>query len=156
IAVRSAGREIARITAARAGQSAASTLRLLASLVGYALLLFGVLGLTNVNLGGLLVGGAVTGVVLGVAAQQALGNFFTGLVLLFARPYAPGQRIIVRSGALGGPLEGTIVDAGLIFTTLLTAEGPLHLPNAGLLGSAIGPAPPAAADPPVTPPAAEH
>ena len=80
------------------------------------------------------------GVVVGVAAQQVLGNFFAGLVLLFARPYTPGEYIVVHSGALGGPFEGTIVEAGLIFTTLLTAEGPLRLPNAGLLGAATGPA----------------
>ena len=46
-------------------------------------------------------GGAITGVVVGIAAQQTLGNFFAGLVLLFARPYVPGQRVPVTSGAMG-------------------------------------------------------
>ena len=53
----------------------------------------GLLALLQVNLGALLVGGAVTAIVLGIAAQQTLGNFFAGLVLLFARPYLPGQRV---------------------------------------------------------------
>lgn len=140
VAIRATGREIARLTVPRGGQAAAATLRLLTSLIGSVFLLLGLLAMTNVDLRGLLVGGVVTGVVVGVAAQQVLGNFFAGLVLLFARPYAPGEYIVVHSGALGGPFEGTIVEAGLIFTTLLTAEGPLRLPNAGLLGAATGPA----------------
>jgi small conductance mechanosensitive channel len=88
-----------------------------------------------------LVGGAVTGVIVGIAAQQSLGNFFAGLVLMFARPYVPGQRVTVYSGAMGGPFEGIIVDAGLVYTTIVTEAGPVNLPNAGLLGAAVGPAP---------------
>ena len=47
----------------------------------------GVAGAAPGHLGALLVAGAVTAIVLGIAAQQTLGNFFAGLVLLFARPY---------------------------------------------------------------------
>jgi small-conductance mechanosensitive channel len=95
-----------------------------------------------VNLANLLVGGAVTGVVVGIAAQQTLGNFFAGLVLLFARPYIPGQRVKIRSGALGGPFEGVITGSGLMYTNIDTAEGPISIPNSALLASAVGPAPP--------------
>jgi small conductance mechanosensitive channel len=140
-AVRSAARESFRVTSARGGPSAASALRLVVSVAGYGLILLGILQLLSVNLSSLLVGGAVTGVVVGIAAQQSLGNFFAGLVLMFARPYIPGQRVIVRSGAMGGTFEGEIVVAGLLFTTMVTDEGPVHLPNAGLLSAAIGPAP---------------
>jgi small-conductance mechanosensitive channel len=151
LAVRSAAREIGRISVAKAGISAATLLRTLSSVVGYLLVLLGVLQLLDVNLGSLLIGGAVTGVVVGIAAQQSLGNFFAGLVLLFARPYLPGQRVKVRTGALGGPFEGVITEAGLMYTTILTDEGLVHLPNAGLLAAAVGPAPevaePTAAEP---------
>jgi small conductance mechanosensitive channel len=145
-AVRSAGREAFRISESRGGPSTASALRLIISVVGYGIVLLGLLQLVNVNLGSLLVGGAVTGVVVGIAAQQSLGNFFAGLVLMFARPYVPGQRVIVRSGAMGGPFEGTIVDAGPLYTTIVTEEGPINLPNAGLLAAAVGPAPDPAVD----------
>jgi small-conductance mechanosensitive channel len=140
-AVRSAGREAFRVTVDRSGPAAASALRLVVSVFGYGLVLLGVLQLANVNLGSLLVGGAVTGVVLGIAAQQSLGNFFAGLVLMFSRPYVPGQRVIVRSGAMGGPFEGTILGAGLLYTTIDTADGPVNMPNSGLLAAAVGPAP---------------
>ena len=83
----------------------------------------------RVDLGNLLVGGAVTGVVIGIAAQQTLGNFFAGLVLLFARPYVPGQRVKVRTGAMGGPFEGVILSAGLIYTSIETDEGVISMPN---------------------------
>jgi len=98
-----------------------------------------VLALLRVNLGNLLVGGAVTGVIVGIAAQQTLGNFFAGLVLLFARPYVPGQHVKIRSGALGGPFEGIITGSGLMYTTIDTEEGLVSLPNSGLLGAAVGP-----------------
>jgi small conductance mechanosensitive channel len=146
-ATRSAGRESFRIAEQRGGPATASALRLLVSLTGYAFVLLGLLQLLNVNLRSLLVGGAVTGVVLGIAAQQSLGNFFAGLVLMYSKPYVLGQRVIVRSGALGGPFEGVITDAGLLYSTIVTDEGPISLPNSGLLASAIGPAPERPAEP---------
>jgi small conductance mechanosensitive channel len=147
-ATRSAGREAFRIAELRGGPAAASALRLVVSVTGYAFVVLGLLQLLDVNLRSLLVGGAVTGVVLGIAAQQSLGNFFAGLVLMYSKPYVIGQRVIVRSGALGGPFEGTITDAGMLYSTMITDEGPISLPNSGLLASAIGPAPDRSEKPP--------
>jgi hypothetical protein len=144
LATRSAGNEVARIVSARAGGSAAATVRLIILLLGYLLTLIAVLGLLQVPLGHLLVGGAVTGVVVGIAAQQSLGHVFAGLVILMSRPFMIGDDIAVRSGSLGGPFEGTVVGMGLLYTTLATDEGHVHLPNAGLLASAVGPRPSAA------------
>jgi small-conductance mechanosensitive channel len=141
IASRAAARELATLVQSRGGLAAASAIRLICHLLGFAVTGLGVLALLQVNLSGLLVGGAVTAVVLGIAAQQTLGNFFAGLVLLFARPYTPGQRVTVHSGALGGPFEGVIVGAGLTYTTMETSQGTISLPNSGLLAAAIGPAP---------------
>jgi small conductance mechanosensitive channel len=141
VATRSIGNELARVSQNKAGVSAASAIRLICIIVGYVTVGLGLLGLLNVDLGNLLVGGAVTGVVIGIAAQQTLGNFFAGLVLLFARPYVPGQRVKVRTGAMGGPFEGVIIVAGLLYTIIETDEGPISMPNSGLLGAAIGPAP---------------
>jgi small-conductance mechanosensitive channel len=151
MAVRSATREVYRLCLHRAGAAAASAVRVITSIVGYLFVLLGILQLVNIDLSNLLLGGAVTGVVVGIAAQQALGNFFAGLVLIFARPYLPGQRIIVNSGALGGPFEGIVTSAGLIFTTIQTATGPINLPNSGLLAAAIGPAPQPADELPLPP-----
>ena len=43
----------------------------------------------------LAVGGAVTAVVVGLAAQQTLGNLLAGLVLLTNRPFRVGERVQV-------------------------------------------------------------
>jgi hypothetical protein len=42
---------------------------------------------------------------------------------------------------MGGPFEGVILGAGLLYTTIDTEDGPINLPNSGLLASAVGPAP---------------
>ena len=141
IATRAIARELSRVSQNRAGVAAASAVRLICMIVGYVTVAFGLLELLRVDLRALLVGGAVTGIVIGIAAQQTLGNFFAGLVLLFARPYVPGQRVKVRTGAMGGPFEGVIIAAGLLYTVIETDEGPISMPNSGLLGAAIGPAP---------------
>jgi small-conductance mechanosensitive channel len=141
-AVRSAANEVARVTRARAGTSAGTAVRVATLLVGYLAVVLVGLDLFAIRVGQLLVGGAVTGVILGIAAQQTLGNLFAGIVLLFARPYVPGECIQVRSGALGGIMEGTVTSVGLLYTVLETAEGVLNIPNSGLLAAAVGPIPP--------------
>jgi hypothetical protein len=141
VAVRSAANEVARVVRSRGGMSAGTTVRLLITLFGYLIVLLAVLGMLSVPLGRLLVGGAITGIIVGIAAQQSLGNIFAGLVLLLARPYVIGESIRVRSGALGGPIDGTVVGMDLLYTTLETEEGPIRLPNAGLLSAAVGPRP---------------
>jgi|GEM_PF-694159 len=139
IATRSVARELGRVSEVHGGVAAASAVRLICMVLGYGFVALAVLALLRVDLGNLLVGGAVTGVIVGIAAQQTLGNVFAGLVLLFARPYVPGQRVKIRSGSMGGPFDGVIVDAGLMYTTIDTDEGLVSMPNSGLLAAAIGP-----------------
>ena len=100
----------------------------------------------------LVVGGAVTGVIVGIAAQQSLANVFSGIILLSARPFRVGDRIGIRSGALSGLLEGTVTEISLTYVLLETANGPLHVPNSQVLAAAVGPAgavPAPSAPPPV-------
>jgi small-conductance mechanosensitive channel len=146
LATRSAASELARVSQNRAGAAASTPLRVVTLLAGYALTLLISLDLFAVPVGHLLVGGAVTGVIVGIAAQQTLGNLFAGLVLLFSRPYIPGERIRVRAGSLGGTLDGTVVSVGLMYTTMATSEGTVNIPNSGLLGAAVGPLPSPADD----------
>lgn len=155
-ASRTAAREVHRIAVARAGDVAATPLRLVVQLGGYLIAAVSVCELAGVQLGQLLVGGAITGIILGLAAQPILSNLFAGLVLLFARPYVPGQRVRVMSGAINGPHTGVIVSAGLLYTMLETADGPLNIPNASLLAAAVGPStmPPQPAELQVPKPAA--
>jgi hypothetical protein len=75
--------------------------------------------------------------VIGIAAQQSLGNMFAGIVLLLARPFRAGDHIRVRTGALGGPFEGDVLSMGLAYVTFSTEEGLTLIPNLTLLASGI-------------------
>jgi len=141
LAVRNAGNELHRVLSPRVGPSHASVVRLLVTVVGLAIAILATLGLIAVPVGHLLLGGALTGVIVGIAAQQALGNVFAGLVLLLARPFNVGDAIRIRSGSLGGELTGTVTGMGLTYVTLDTSEGLLSLPNSALLAAGIGPQP---------------
>jgi hypothetical protein len=85
-----------------------------------------------------LVGAGVAGVVLGIAAQQSLGNVFAGLVLLVARPFVIGDHIRIRSGALGGIFEAWVSEMSLTYTTLRTEDGILKIPNSAMLAAGVG------------------
>jgi hypothetical protein len=87
----------------------------------------------------LVVGGALTGVLLGIAAQQSLANVFAGMVLLLARPFRIGDQVGIRSGALSGLIEGTVSEVSVTYVRLDTPNGPVHVPNSQVLAAAVGP-----------------
>lgn len=138
-AVRSVGSGVKKLAPEGESEGRAASLAFVISLVGYTIILLTTLGLFEVNLQGLLLGGALTGVVFGIAAQQTLGNFFAGIVLLAVRPFTIGEYVYMRSSPLGGDYEGTVTDMSLFYVDLLTATGPVKLPNAGVLAAAVGP-----------------
>ncbi|SDI75681.1 Mechanosensitive ion channel [Frankineae bacterium MT45] len=139
LATRSAANEVARISDARAGASAAAALRVAVLLVGFLFTLTAVINMLDIAAGRFLVGGGFTAIILGIAGQQVLGNLVAGLVLLFSRPYVPGERVRIHSGALGGPHDGVVTTVGLLYTMVVTADGPLNIPNGALLAAAVGP-----------------
>lgn len=162
LAVRSAANEMARLVGNRGGISAASVLRWVITLTGYLIVVLEVITLLGVPIERLLLSGAITGVIVGIAAQQSLGNAFAGLVLFFSRPFVVGDFITLRSGALGGQYDGTVTAITLMYTRLSTEDGPISLPNSGVLAAAAGPREPKPLEtetdvepPPVTEPPAE-
>jgi small-conductance mechanosensitive channel len=123
------------------GSAHAGIMRYAVLLVGIFVLLLVALELGRVSIHQLLLGGAVTGVLLGIAAQQSLANLFAGLVLLFAHPFRVGDEVRFRSSSLGGVLEGKVIDISLTYVRLETADGQLLLPNSIVLAAAVGPRP---------------
>ena len=91
-------------------------------------------------------GGALTTVFVGIAAQQALGDVFAGLVLQFARPFHAGDAIRLRAGALGGTLDGTVVEIGSPMSGWRPPAAWCPIPNSRVLNAVIGPIPPAEED----------
>jgi small-conductance mechanosensitive channel len=119
------------------GQAHAAVLRYAAVLISLFVLLVVALELVGVSPRQLVLGGAVTGVLLGIAAQQSLANLFAGLVLLFARPFRVGDRVRFRAGALSGQIDGLVVDISLTYVRLETEDGLVMLPNAQVLAAAV-------------------
>lgn len=97
------------------------------------------LRIAGVRAGTLAVGGAFTAVVLGIAAQQPLGNLFAGIVIQGTRPFRVGERVRLLSGLLGGTLEGTVSSLGLFYTTLVDGTERKMVPNSQLLNAAVVP-----------------
>ena len=88
---------------------------------------------------GLVPAAAATVVLLGLAAQQTLGNLFAGVVLLSARPFVVGDRVRLQGGDLAGDLEGTVASLGLLHTVLSNGEDSILVPNRSVLNVAIVP-----------------
>ncbi len=87
----------------------------------------------------LVAGSAFTAVVLGLAAQQTLGNLIAGLVLLSARPFRVGERVRLQAGAVGGTVEGIVSSLGLLYTTLARGDDQMMIPNNVVLSAAVVP-----------------
>jgi len=139
LAVRAVARAARMLSSHTVGDTRGTGLGLLIQVIGYFVVLLTVLGLLDQDVSGLLLGGAITGVVIGIAAQQTLANFFAGLVLVTVRPLEIGERVVLRSGPLAGEYEGVVTDLGIFYVDMVTDRGPVKLPNAGVLAAAIGP-----------------
>jgi small conductance mechanosensitive channel len=97
------------------------------------------LRIAGVTASTLAVGGAFTAVLLGLAAQQALGGIFAGIVLQSTRPFRVGERVRLVGGALAGSIEGTVSSLGLFYTTLSQGADRLMVPNNVLLSLVVVP-----------------
>jgi small conductance mechanosensitive channel len=97
------------------------------------------LRIAGVQASTLAVGGAFTAVVFGLAAQQALGGIFAGIVLQSTRPFRVGERVRLVGGALAGSIEGTVSSLGLFYTTLSQGADRLKVPNNVLLSLVVVP-----------------
>jgi len=118
---------------------ATMTIRNLGTWTLYVLLGVAMASAAGLDLSGLLLGGAILGVIVATASQASLGNFFAGLILMLGQPYRVGASVRLRGPNLGtGEYEGTVLDMGALYTTLATASGEiLKLPNSAVVTSAL-------------------
>ena len=151
LAVRHLATALGRLLATRTSRGAGATLRLVVTGVGYLIMLFALLAVLGVSPKQLLIGAGLAGVILGIAAQQSLGNIFASIVLLFARPFVVGDDIRVRSGVVG-VLDVTVLAIGLTYVTVNTDDGILKIPNSVILASGIAKPHPPKTPPPAPPP----
>ncbi|MEH3053541.1 MAG: mechanosensitive ion channel family protein [Patulibacter minatonensis] len=136
---RDIGRAFAPQLLGKLGPEAAATLGFgvrLASVIALTLIALRVAGLPPQTLA---FGGAAAAVVIGLAAQQTLGNLFAGTVMLSSRPFRIGERVRFQGGGLAGQLEGTVVSLGLMYIEMADGPNRVMVPNAAALGCAVTP-----------------
>jgi small conductance mechanosensitive channel len=102
------------------------------------------------NLTNWLVGAGFIGIVLGLAAQQIIGNLFAGVALLSSQPFDIGDRLTLITSGYGiigmtfphenlmNGYTGVVQDIGIFYTRMMTDEGvPLIIPNSVVIGSLL-------------------
>lgn len=127
----------------------AGTISLLFEIIAYSLIAIVALYLVHVNVTGLLVSAGFLGIVLGLAAQATLGNVFSGISMILAKPLEPGDYVTLQTWQYNKmpstyPHEeyipgysGTVRKIGLLYTELIDDYNePLYVPN-GILNQAL-------------------
>ena len=117
----------------------AGTVGFLVRLVTVVITIVVALDVAGLSASSLVATSAFTAVILGLAAQQTLGNLFAGMVLLSARPFRVGERVRFQAGALGGRIEGIVSSLGLLYTTLVQGEDRVMVPNNIVLSAVVVP-----------------
>ena len=136
---RDVGRAVGPRLMQRFDPGTASTVGFLVQLVTLLVIVVVALRIVDLNPRAIALGGAVTAVVIGLAAQSTLGNVIAGIMLQASRPFRVGERIRLQGGPLGATVEGTVASQGLIYTTLARGNGAILVPNNSALGATIVP-----------------
>jgi small conductance mechanosensitive channel len=136
---RDIGRALGPRLLARSDPGTASTVAFIVQLLTLVVVAVVALRLVDLDPRAIALGGAVTAIVLGLAAQSTLGNLIAGIVLITSRPFRIGERVRMQGGTLGGEVEGTVASVGLVYTTLARGAERLLVPNNAVLGASIIP-----------------
>jgi small conductance mechanosensitive channel len=123
------------LSAARGRQLDEALSRFVASITQYAILAAAViasLGAVGIETTSLIAIFASAGLAIGLALQGSLGNFASGVMILFFRPFNLGD--IINAGGH----EGVVKDIGLFATTICSAaNSKITIPNSAITGGSI-------------------
>ena len=139
ILARSLGRGFAPILYRRLEPGTAGTIGFLLRLMTIVIATVVALRIAGLQAGTLALGGGFTAVVVGLAAQQVLGNLLAGLVLITNRPFRVGERVRLQGGGLAGQTDGVVGQQGLFYTTLVSGADRVMVPNGVLIQCAVTP-----------------
>jgi small-conductance mechanosensitive channel len=111
----------------------------------YAIAIIAVLLSLGVNLSAALAGGAIGGIVLGLAVQTIATNILSGIFVASSRVLRPGDLVTINTGAWGainpmvwGEITCSIVRIGMLWTTAENQYGnTMVIPNSILLGNIL-------------------
>jgi small-conductance mechanosensitive channel len=123
--VRLGGRLIETTNSSPSGREITPVVKNLVTFVMIIATFFFLLSIWNVNVTPLLASAGIIGLVLGIAAQDALGNFFSGISLYLDKTYKLGDMVELESGD-----RGTVIDMSIRSTTILTRDNiAITVPN---------------------------
>lgn len=87
----------------------------------------------QIDLTPLLASAGLAGIIVALAAKDALGNFFGGVSVFLDRPFQPGDYIVLSTGE-----RGQVVDIGFRSTRIVTRDDVLiSIPNSVLVNTKI-------------------
>ena len=75
--------------------------------------------------------GAFSGIIVGFASQNIIGNLIASLILVMVRPFVHSDVVSV-SGT-----KGKVIEIGVIYTIVESEENMLYIPNIYLLTNII-------------------
>lgn len=137
-AVRAFAYVVSRVLDLYVGLARARSLGTFVSIILYCVVILMGMDAAGLNLSGLLVGGALTGVIIGIAGQASLSNIIAGLVILFVRPYSDGTYITARAGAFGGvEYSGRVWYVSLFHTILHSGDQEIRIPNSVMISAVV-------------------
>jgi len=92
------------------------------------------LSLTGVSIAGILAFGGIGGIIVGFAIKDTLANFFSGLLIIWERPFVIGEWI--RCPPAG--IEGVVEKIGWRITQIRTFDNrPMFIPNSTFMSNYI-------------------
>ncbi|MCL4460779.1 MAG: mechanosensitive ion channel family protein [Nitrospirae bacterium] len=134
----------------RLGADRAKSARYFLDFLFVIIMLLSVLTLLGKGFSNLAIGGTLLSVILGIAGQNSLTNFFSGFVLAIVQPFRVGDPVSIvtwQYTRLVGTYphdtvlpehRGTVASIGMIYTSLIGEDGrKFMLPNAILLQAMI-------------------
>lgn len=91
--------------------------------------IIGILGIPTTSLAAIVAAG---GLAIGMAMKDNLSNFAGGIMILLNKPFKLRDRILVQN------MDGIVVEIGILYTVLLTADGrTIYIPNGPLSTGSI-------------------
>lgn len=109
------------------GELPAHTTQSISKAIYYIVIAIGLataVGIAGIDVTSLLIAGGVVSIILGLALQSTLSNFFAGLLIAVERPFKVGDWIRYQDNV------GLVTDIGIMSTTIYTWEGQfIRVPN---------------------------
>jgi small conductance mechanosensitive channel len=134
---RGLGRALGPILDRRLERGTAGVVGFLVRLAALTAVIVVALRIAGLKPAALALGASFTAVILGLAAQQTIGNVIAGIVLLSARPFSVGDR--VQFEGFGFDVQGTVHSLGLLHVTLTEEDDVVLIPNSVVLMRAVKP-----------------